>query len=479
MGLIGSSKRQLRQEIETLRRQLAEAIASNEVLRGDNEALKKKIAELEELLTQARRASRRQAAPFRRSQRTSAPQKPGRKPGHPGARRPTPERVDRTLQAPPLDACPDCTGPLTDLQELENYQTELPPIKAQVTRFLFQSGWCASCQKRVFSTHEEQTSTATGAAGHHLGPRLRAFTADLKSRLGIPYRKIQDILRVQADIEVSPGGLVQSNHRLARRAAATVQAIKQDLAQEAVAHADETGWRVAAESAWVWVVCSSQFTIYEITLHRCATVVGEVLGDSFEGFLMRDGWRSYDARLEYRMLRCLLHLKRNAVELEEIQSGEAVETPGLFALWLDGVFSLKSRIEELSEEAYAREAKELVECFDELVESNDPNALNQAFVERLAKARDHIVPILEQPELPATNNLGERQIRPIVVHRKLGAGNKTEKGAKTTAALASLTATCHQQAIPFAKVAYCLLTGPVGQPVRFWIPEPDPDPVPS
>ena len=122
---------------------------------------------------------------------------------------------------------------------------------------------------------------------------------------------------------------------------------------------------------------------------------------------------------------------------------------------------------------------ELVECFDELVESNDPNALNQAFVERLAKARDHIVPILEQPELPATNNLGERQIRPIVVHRKLGAGNKTEKGAKTTAALASLTATCHQQAILFAKVAYCLLTGPVGQPVRFWIPEPDPDPVPS
>ena len=194
---------------------------------------------------------------------------------------------------------------------------------------------------------------------------------------------------------------------------------------------------------------------------------------------MRDGWPSYDCRLEYRMLRCLLHLKRNAVELEETQSGEAVETPGLFAWWIDGVFSLKSRVGELSEEAYSREATELVECFDELVQGSDPNERNQAFVERLGKAREHIAPLLEQPELPATNNLGERQIRPLVVHRKLSAGNKTEEGAKTTAALASLTATCHQQAIPFAKVAYCLLTGPEGQPVRFWLPEPDPDPAPS
>jgi len=485
MGLLGSSKR-LRQEIETLRRQLEETIASNEALRGDNEALrddnealKKKIAELEELLTQERRASRRQAAPFRRRQRTSEPKKPGRKDGHPGARRSTPEHFDRTLQAVPLVGCPHCAGPVTDIKELENYQTELPPSRAEVARILFQSGWCETCQKRVYSTHEEQSSTATGAAGHHLGPRLRAFTADLKGRLGIPFRKIQDILHVQFGIEVSPGGLVQSNHHLAKRATATVQAIKQELRQENVVHADETGWRVAAENAWGWVICSSQFTIYEITLHRCATVVGEVLGDGFEGFLMRDGWRSYDARLEYRMLRCLLHLKRNAVELEETQSGEAVETPGLFAWWLDGVFSLKSRVGELSEQAYSREATELVECFDELIQWNDPNERNQAFLERLTKARRHIVPILEHPELPATNNLGERQIRPLVVHRKLSAGNKTEKGAKTMAALASLTATCHQQAIPFANVAYCLLTGQAGQPVRFWVPEPDPDPAPS
>jgi transposase len=425
-------------------------------------------------LAQERRASRRQAAPFRRRQRASAPKKPGRKDGHPGARRSTPEHFDRTLQAAPLVGCPDCAGPLTDIKELENYQTELPPIKAVVARILFQSGWCETCHKRVYSTHKEQSSTATGAAGHHLGPRLRAFTADLKGRLGIPFRKIQDILRVQFDIEVSAGGLVQSNHHLAQRAAPTVQAMKQELAQEKVAHADETGWRVAAENAWLWVVCSPRFTIYVITSHRCATVVGEVLGESFAGFLMRDGWRSYDTRLDYRMLRCLLHLKRNAVELEQIQSGEAVETPGLFALWLDGVFSLKSRVGELSEEEYSREATELVECFDELVQGSDPNKRNQAFLERLAKACERIVPILEHPELPATNNLGERQIRPSVVHRKLSAGNKTEKGAQTTATLASLTATCRQQAISFAKVAYCLLIGPAGQPVRFWLPEPAP-----
>jgi transposase len=440
-------------------------------LEAANAALRSQLQELKEALAAAARAGKRQASPFGRGQRKKNPKKPGRKPGHPGAKREKPDRVDQTLVAAPLDVCPDCGGPLEDERPEENYQTDIPPVEPEVTRFVFASWWCASCGRRIYSMHPYQTSTATGAAASHLGPRVRALVADFKCRLGMPFRKIQDVLKHQFGIEVSPGAMVASNYRLANQAQPTLKALKDALSQEEVVHADETGWRVWVQSYWLWVVCSKSFTFYEIVPHRCATVVREILGEDFEGWLMRDGWSSYDARLDCRMLRCLGHLLHNAEKLEDSQEGEAAETIALFILWLHGVFSLKKQVEELSAEEYQQEADAMVEWLDEfLQESNCSSESNQKFANQLTKIRPQIIPILEHAELPATNNQGERQIRPAVIHRKVCAGNKTERGAKTLADLASLAATSRQQLADFASVVFRILTAPVDQAVIFWQP---------
>ena len=468
----------LRSENEALRSEneaLIQQIAELEALRSENEELSKRVSELEKLLAQAQRAGRRQAAPFSRKKRKKNPKKPGRKKGHPGARRDKPDQVDRTLKALPLESCPECGGVVPDSQKEENYQTDLPPVKPEVTRFEFESGWCAHCQERVYSRHEEQTSMATGAAAHHLGPRVRAFAADLKARLGIPYRKIAEILREQFGIEVTAGGLAQSNARLAQRASPTLEQMKKALAQEKLVSADETGWRIGIISSWLWVVCSELFTIYVIVPHRRASVVREILGEDFEGLLMRDGWRSYDTQLDYQMLRCLLHLMHNAENLEDTQGGEAGESMGLFVLWIEGVFALRKQAGELSEQEYQREAMAFVEWFDEFVEAEPESESNRRFAQRLGEIRAQVVPIIEDPELPATNSLGERQIRPAVVHRKISAGNKTQHGAETLSTLASLAATSRQQSTSFFTVVQRILTSPVGQAIIFW-QQPDPAP---
>lgn len=456
-------------EIERLRRE-------NEQLRRESEDLRRLIADLQRQLSEAQRAGRRQAAPFRRERRKEKPAKPGRKPGHPGAQRSPPEHADRCLEAPPLLSCPDCGGRVIDHHRHENYQTDLPQLRPEITRFAFESGSCERCGKRVFSRHPEQISTATGAAAHSLGPRLRALVADLKGHLGVPLRKIQEILREQFHVEVTAGALAHSNARLAERAEPTLEQMKKALAREQVVSADETSWWVGALSFWLWVVCSESFTIYAITPNRCATVVGEILGEDFAGWLMRDGFCSYDARLEYSMLRCLLHLLHNAEALEDAQEGEAAETIGLFVLWLHGVFDLHQRSDQLAAAAYRKEAAAMVLWFEEFIQASHKSEANQRFADRLAQIRHQIVPILEDPKLPATNNLGERQIRPVVVHRKISAGNKTDRGAKTLATLASLAATCRQQAQSFAGVVQRILNASPGQPVLFWQA---PDPAPS
>jgi hypothetical protein len=63
---------------------------------------------------------------------------------------------------------------------------------------------------------------------------------------------------------------------------------------------------------------------------------------------------------------------------------------------------------------------------------------------RLWKQRDHWFTFLEHPDVPATNHLAERQLRPAVIARKISCGNKTEKGAAAWEVLASVAATCRQ-----------------------------------
>src|SRR4051794_19822718 len=96
-----------------------------ERLRQENQALRDRVAELEqtvrelldrnrllqEQLDEQARVAARQAAPFRRRETRKVPdaskKRPGRPKGHPGVHRPVPDHVDDHA-AVPLTGCPTC-----------------------------------------------------------------------------------------------------------------------------------------------------------------------------------------------------------------------------------------------------------------------------------------------------------------------------------------------------------------------------------
>src|SRR3954467_7800874 len=123
-------------ELLELTRQQARLIRDLEakVLRLQAEVDRLK-AELEE----ARRAGKRQAAPFSKGPPKPHPKRPGRKPGHPPRHRPAPppEQVTRTVEVPLPEDCPRCRAPLDDVPIAvhDQYQVDLPDPKPAVTRF--------------------------------------------------------------------------------------------------------------------------------------------------------------------------------------------------------------------------------------------------------------------------------------------------------------------------------------------------------
>src|SRR5881396_3846691 len=68
---------------------------------------------------------------------------------------------------------------------------------------------------------------------------------------------------------------------------------------------------------------------------------------------------------------------------------------------------------------------------------------------RLAKHLRHEEPwlftFLHCPGIDATNNAGEREMRPAVIARKTWGGNRSEAGAKTQQILISVLRTCYRQ----------------------------------
>ena len=191
-------------------------------LQRENDRLKERVERLKRQLDEARRAGRRQAAPFAKDRPQGSGGRPGRKTGAKYGRhgcRPRPTRIDETHAAPVPTTCPDCGGGVAVTRVASQYQEELPVVRPVVRRFDIEVGHCSRCRRRVQGRHVLQTSDALGAAGVQLGPGVVALVVELHTELGVPLAKVAHLLRTTFGLQVTPGGLAHVLHRAARAAA--------------------------------------------------------------------------------------------------------------------------------------------------------------------------------------------------------------------------------------------------------------------
>src|SRR6516162_8348319 len=140
--------------------ELAELLPELDGLRNQNVVLAqqleiqaKRMAQLEEALQAAQGAAHRQAAPFRieEKKRLSAPKRPGRKRGHPGAFRHKPDHIDEDIEVQ-LCSCPYCGGTqFKDHNAIEQLIEDIPPLRPHVTRLTTYQGTCVGCGENLLS----------------------------------------------------------------------------------------------------------------------------------------------------------------------------------------------------------------------------------------------------------------------------------------------------------------------------------------
>jgi len=368
-------------------------------------------------------------------------QKAGAQPGHPGARREQPARIDH-FEEHRATACPDCGGPLNECAETRiRYIEDIPDTKPETTQHTIHRDWCAKCKKKV------EPPVPDALPGSSLGLRVLVLGAWLHYALGNTLGQIVEVFNFHLQLKITPGGLIQMWYRLQELLFEWYEQIQREALLSAVLHADETGWRVAGKTNWLWCFTNADCTYYLIDRSRGSPALAKFFTSEFQGTLVTDFWSAYNAVACASRQMCLVHL------LRELEQTLQYKNPGagwsefekkLRRLLGDAIRLWKNR-DELEAATLASRRLRLDQRLRELIETDWNNSHARRLLKRLRRHQQDLFTFLDRDGVPFENNHAERSIRPAVVIRKNSYGNRSERGADCQAVLMSIFRTLKQR----------------------------------
>jgi transposase len=407
-------------------------------------------AEVEELT----RSGKRQAAPFSKGTRARAPKRPGRKPGRGMFKRreaPAPEQ----LSEPPVEvpvaqpACPACGGELAFDHVEEASITDLPEvIEPRVRLFRVAVHRCRGCGATARGRHPELAADQRGATAHRLGPRLLAAAHQLHYRLGVPVRKLPELLRLLTGAALTQGAITGD---ALKKAAGPIGAKYAELCDSvrgsAWCHTDDTGWREGGSPRWLMAFVTDAATIYQIRRRHRNEEVRERIPADYAGTMITDRGTTYDAAELSAIKRqvCLAHVPRSISEVTEAKAGRA--------RWFGS--ELKALLRRALGLWHERRAGPPVGDYAERVRRTRSDVTwhlrdrrladrdNQRLLDGLGRCHDagSLPRFLDDPSIEPTNNRAERALRPAVIARKVSHCTRNARGTGAFEAWTSVLAT--------------------------------------
>jgi hypothetical protein len=471
-GVIREALGPVIRERDELRRRLTAAEADRDRWRRRVDKLEEQLDALKLELEEARRAAKRQAAPFGRRKRKKDPKPPGRPAGHPAATRPAPAKVDEEVYVP-LTCCPRCHGAVQNVRDLAPQvviDVEPPPdVGVRVRRFHNQSGYCVRCRRQVQSRDAGQCSQARGSAGVQIGPQLHSLAVDLHYRVGVTFRKVSGIFALIFGLTFSAAAWARAGRRIGRKLRPTYLSLVAAARQSDVTNLDETGWYITeagSKKPWLHVVAAPELgiTLFAIRLSRGGEVALELLGAGYQGQSGVDGWAAY-IQLPWRKGQCHAHLLRRCAELREVQKAGAARFPLAVERLLLAGKEIKGLLPALPPEDGAALIEQVKGELHVLLAGDIEEPANLRFANHLRRHEREIFTFLDVPAMPATNNEAEREIRPAVVTRKVSAGNRTLAGAHAHEVIASVSRSAERNGILLPTVLPVLLRSPASDAI--------------
>lgn len=331
--------------------------------------------------------------------------------------------------------CGSCGTPLNRVGAIKQKILLDIVLNSQIVKLLIESErqWCPHCQKEV-NAKDPQTLPFTE---YGLNTFMLAMILRFKGHLSLG--SIIAVLKIAFGLYLSRSDIANLLKMAAYYLESKYQELIQAVKEGKVIYADETGWQVRGQSAWMWIMANEKETIYFGAESRGKGIAKDLYGDS-RAYAMTDGLSSYTKIIPPdRHLFCWAHLLRFAHE-ETINSRQDSQAVSLREKLVE-VYHFKFSHPEYSKEKLASVLGEEIDNLLNLF-SNEESFLK--IQDRLRGQREGLILALLITR-DGTNNLAERELRPMVLGKKVSFGSDTYAGMKTSAALGSVIQTLGRQ----------------------------------
>jgi len=411
--------------------------------------------------------------PNPKSLREQSGRKPGGQKGHVGTNlRQVSEPDAVEVHSPESCVCGCCLDGVAPDHVERRQVFELPEKLLRVTEHRIVSKKCPQCGRVIRAGAPPETSGPV-----QYGPRFRALLVYLRDYQLLPYKRLTELCRDLLGAGVCKRTVETAEMQIYDALAPFEEAVRAQLLDEAVLHADETGMRVDGKLQWVHSLSARALTLYQAHPKRGGEAI-EANGiiPAFKGVLVHDCWGPYfPYGGEYAL--CGAHLLRELLGVCENEGhGWAHE--------------LSVLLEMVSKTTAARDATplspELVDWFERMYDDTlargkrelappekTPGKRGRAKKSksanlhgRLETHRNAVLRCLRDPVVPFTNNLAERDIRMVKLRQKTSGCARTFTGAETFARIRSYISTSLKQGENlFQNIVDAVAANP-------WIPQP-------
>lgn len=364
--------------------------------------------------------------PNRKGQR-----KQGGQPGHRGKGRELkpPDQVNRFVIRRPTTytAC----GTLLmgeDSQPSRHQVTELPRIEPEVVEYQVH---CLRCQACGEETRGEWPAEMPPGC---FGPRLQAVTAYLSGRFSVSRRDTQELLSTLFRVEMGLGSIPTQEQRLSQALAQPVQAAQAFVRQQPVVNVDETGWKEANQSCWLWVGSTPQVAVFLLRRSRGRQSLTDLLGQAYPGIVGSDRLSAYNGLPDQQRQLCWSHLRRDCQALVDREGDSAIigrlllaQVRLLFTLWhrvRDGTLTRPAFQQAM--QPVRREVESLLSLGMLLVKHRQ----TQATCRNILQHRTALWTFVDQQGIEPTNNAAEQALRRGVIWRKRSFGTQSPAGSR-------------------------------------------------
>ena len=395
--------------------------------------------------------------PDPKSLRAKSGRKSGGQRGHPGSTLPPAGKPD-FIVVHRLKRCPCGCGAGLRRQPLLRHDKrqvfDLPQQKLVVTEHRAEVKLCPKSGREVSAAFPAAVNAPT-----QYGPRFNAWLVYLRGQQLIPLERISQMC---ADLFGKPvseatvcAAVAATYHALAGFEARVADLI----AQAPIAHADETGLRVAGSLHWLHVVGTKTLTWYGVHRKRGGDAIKHfALLPRFAGRLIHDCLSAY-FNLNCAHGLCNAHLLRELTFLHDVLHQKwAKRLLDLLVRMHRSVAACKARAGPPAAPqrvAWTRKYQAVLrEGFAENPEPPPPpgprrrgrpkHTKAQNLLLRLQEHESSVLAFLHDSSVPFSNNQGEQDLRMMKVQQKISGAFRTLEGARMFARIRAYLSTARK-----------------------------------